>query len=78
VAILASGEANFYWPPRFGVNPGISETATREDERMQLVFIRDRKVQIAIDQNFVNGPLSLFACLRWHEQESDRRCATAP
>jgi hypothetical protein len=40
---LPVGGANFYWPPRFGVDPGISETATGEDERMQLVFIRDRK-----------------------------------
>ena len=52
---LPVGGANFYWPPRFGVDPGISETATGEDERMQLVFIRDRKVQIAIGRNFVNG-----------------------
>ena len=50
---LPMGGANFYWPPRFGVDPGISETATGEDERMQLVFIRDRKVQIAIGRNFV-------------------------
>ena len=52
---LPVGGANFYWPPRFGVDPGISETATGEDERMQLVFIRDPKVQIAIGRNFVNG-----------------------
>jgi hypothetical protein len=49
------GRATFYWPPRFGVDPRRSETTTGEDERMQPVFIHDRKVQIAIGRNFVNG-----------------------
>jgi hypothetical protein len=59
------GRANFYWLLRFGVDPGISETATRKDERMQLVFIHDRKVQIAISWNFLNGANKVPRRLYW-------------
>lgn len=43
---------NVNGPPSFGINPGISQTATGEDEFVHPVMIHDCKMQVTLGWDF--------------------------
>jgi hypothetical protein len=45
---------NFQEPPSFGVDPGLSETATRKDEFVHAVAILDCEEQVKVRRNVLD------------------------